>query len=118
MVDAVVDQSGKNPNTITGAESAYEGRGLVFGLLFWCSMAAAVFVMASTAVLPKQRRGMVFDFGRIDEAKPTTAITLTSSPNFFSHPAAFGLRGAYKWEHAHARSDEQQYRTPAIESWW
>lgn len=55
--------------------------------------AAALFVLVinSTAVLPKQRRGTVFYFGRIDAAISTTAITLTSSPSRFSYSVALGL---------------------------
>ena len=65
-------------------------------------------------MVPKQRRGAVVDFSRIDEAKPTTASPPISWPQNFSYPATLGLRGAYKWEHVHAKSDEQQYRAPAI----
>lgn len=77
-------------------------------------MAAAAFVLVITAVFPKQGRGTVFDLGRTEGGKSTTAITLTASPHFVSYSAAHGSRGACKREHAHARSDKQQYRTPAI----
>ena len=114
VADAVVDERRKSPRTVIGAENAYHGRGLVFGLLFWCTMAAAFFVLVGTIVLPKRSGSADFQFSRIDEAKPRTAITLISPPKGFPYPAPFGLRGAYMWEHAHAWSDEQRYRTPAI----
>lgn len=76
-------------------------------------MAEAAFVLVGTSVLPKQRRGSVFDFGRI-KAKPTTAIKLPSSPKNNSHRVTLASRGANKWEHAETRNDVQQYGSPAI----
>ena len=67
MANAVVDERSKSPNAIIGAENAYQGRGLVFGLLLWCVIAAAAFVLVGptavlTTVLPKQSGSADFFF--------------------------------------------------------
>ena len=98
VADAVVNERGKGPNTMAGAENACQGRDLVLGLMFWCIFGAVAFVRVGSAVLPKQRRGAVFFFHRIDEAKPTTMTALTSSPNIFSYSTTLRSRGAYRWE--------------------
>ena len=72
-------------------------------------MAAATFVLACAVVLPKQRSCAIFESRRIDGAKPTTAIALTSSPQICSPSAILGLRADRKWDHVDARSDEQHH---------
>ena len=114
VTEIVVEQPGEDLSTILGVDNACMGRRLPCGSLLWWIIAAAACVpIGATTVLPTATKSVAFHLRRIDEAIPRTAVSPTFSIKQVFHSATPGS-GECQWEHADARSDEHQYRIPAI----
>ena len=115
LTEMILDEPGEDLRTMLGVKNAGMERRLPSGMLFWWIVAAAAcaLIAAAATVLRTATKSVALHFRPMDEANLRRSITPTFSMKEVSQSASLGL-GEYPWEHADARSDEHQYRIPAI----
>ena len=114
LTEMVLDEPGEDLRTTLGVKNVCMGRRLPSGVLFWWIIAAAACVLiGAAAVLRPATKSVAFCFRHMDEANLRSSITPAFSMKEVSDSASLEL-GEYPLEHADARSDEHQYRIPAI----
>ena len=112
VTEMVLNGPGEDLRAMLGMKNVCMGRRLPSGLLLWWTIAAAACVLTGATTVHRNQEHR-FYFRRVDEAIQRTAVTPIWSLKEVSYSVTLGS-GEYQWEHADVRSDEHQYRIPAI----